>query len=464
MRRWLVPVVLGLLTVSAGTGALRATGPGGDEEGPGSALEAPVLSVRRMPVALSRLVADTRLRASLDQALADPSLAGGRDRSCLVVRQGRRQIFGRRADQQLIPASNLKVLTGLAMLDRLAPTERLVTEVRAGAGVAPGGVVDGPLWLVGGGDPLLATADYAASFPNQPQLYTSMERLADEVVGAGVREVRGGVVGDEGRYDTQRYVPTWKPGYVALGEVGPLSALLVNDGFTEFRGRHTPAPEPDLHAAAVLTGLLQARGVAVAGAPAEGRAPPGAAGVARIASPPMREVVAQMLRESDNVTAELLVKELGYRFGGQGTTAAGLRVVRDTLAAMGLPVAHLSAVDGSGLDRSDRATCALLMTALDAAGPRSPLAEGFPVAGRDGTLARRFVGSPAAGRLRAKTGALEGVTGLSGYVDVPAGEPMVFSMLANDIPRDAAGRALQERVGAILARYPEAPPPDTLAP
>ncbi|MDQ4096834.1 MAG: D-alanyl-D-alanine carboxypeptidase/D-alanyl-D-alanine-endopeptidase, partial [Actinomycetota bacterium] len=237
-----------------------------------------------------------------------------------------------------------------------------------------------------------------------------------------------------------------------------------NDGFTEFLARHTPAPEPDLHAASVLTALLQARGVVVSGAPAQGRAPAGAAGVARIPSPPVRDVVAEMLRESDNVTAELLVKELGHRFGGQGTTAAGLKVVRDTLGARGLPVAHLSAVDGSGLDRSDRASCALLMTALDATGPRSPLAEGFPVAGRDGTLSRRFLGNPAAGRLRAKTGALEGVTGLTGYVDVPAAEPMVFSLLANDIPRDAVGRALQERVGAILARYPEAPPPDTLAP
>lgn len=327
-----------------------------------------------------------------------------------------------------------------------------------------GGVVDGPLWLVGGGDPLLATADYAASFVNQPQLYTSLEALADSVVAAGVSEVRGGVVGDESRYDTQRYVPTWRPTYVVDGEVGPASALVVNDGFAAFRPRHVPAPEPDAHAAAVLTGLLQARGVVVQAPPGEGNAPATAHVLARSSSPPMREVVGEMLRESDNLTAELLVKELGRRHANEGTTAAGLGVMRDTLASAGLPVEHLAAVDGSGLDRSDRASCTLLMASLDAAGSNGPVATGFPLAGRDGTLSRRFLGNPAVGRLRAKTGALDGVAGLTGFLDLPGRDPLAFSLLINELPRDALGRALQERLGAILARYPEAPPPDTLGP
>jgi D-alanyl-D-alanine carboxypeptidase/D-alanyl-D-alanine-endopeptidase (penicillin-binding protein 4) len=272
------------------------------------------------------------------------------------------------------------------------------------------------------------------------------------------------VVGDESRYDRQRYIPTWRPAYVTAGEVGPASALVVNDGFAAFTPRHVPASEPDAHAATVLTGLLQARGVVVHGTPGEGSAPAAAQAVARISSPPLREVVGEMLRESDNLTAELLVKELGRRFADQGTTTAGLGVVRATLLSAGLPVAHLVAVDGSGLDRSDRASCTLLMAGLDTTGRKGLLASSLPVAGRDGTLSRRFLGNPAAGRLQAKTGALDGVAGLTGYVDVPGGEPLAFSMLVNELPRDALGRALQERLGAILARYPEAPPPDALAP
>lgn len=433
-------------------------------EAPGPDLRAQVLSARRVPAFLARTVADSRLRAELDAALAQPALGPARDRLCLVVRQGQRPVLQRRAEELLIPASNLKVLTAMAVLARIGPEERLVTEVRA-AGSPAAGVVDGPLWLVGGGDPLLGTADYAASFENQPQTRTALEGLADAVVAAGVRVVNGGVVGDETRYDTQRYVPSWKPGYITDFESGPASALVVNDGFVQYTPRHVAAPEPDVHAAGVLTTLLQARGVTVSGPPGEGQAPAASAVVAEVDSPPLKDVVAEMLRESDNLTAELLVKELGHRFAGAGTTIAGVGVVRETLAQAGLPVAQLASVDGSGLDRSDRASCGLLMAALDLSGPTGTVAAAFPLAARDGTLAKRFQANPAAGRLRAKTGSLDGVVGLTGYIDAPAGGvPLGFSLLVNDLPRDALGRALQEQVGAILATYPDAPAPEALAP
>jgi len=465
VRRRLLPALLA--AVCAGSAVAAAAGPPSSAtDPPVVALAAPVLSARRVPAFLARAVADARLRAELDAALADPRLGAARDHSCLVVRQGARPVVGRRAGQSLIPASGLKVLTAFAVLDRLGPEEQLVTEVRAGAPVGPGGVVDGPLWLVGGGDPLLGTADYAATFENQPQLRTPLESLADAVVAAGVKVVNGPLVGDETRFDTQRYVPTWKPGYITDFESGPASALVVNDGFERFVRPRVAAAEPDVHAAGTLAALLQARGVTVAGGVAEGQAPVTAAAVARVASPPVREVVGQMLRESDNLTAELLVKELGRRFAGEGTTAAGLGVVRRSLGAAGLPVDQLVSVDGSGLDRTDRASCALLMAALDRSGPTGPIAAGLPVAARDGTLAKRFVGNPAAGRLRAKTGSLDGVIGLTGYVDAPAagGTALSFSLMVNELPRDAFGRALQEQVGAILARYPDAPAPEALAP
>ncbi|MEO7836309.1 MAG: D-alanyl-D-alanine carboxypeptidase/D-alanyl-D-alanine-endopeptidase [Acidimicrobiales bacterium] len=464
MRRWLVPVILSLVTAATALLALRPAGNPGRGATAQHAL-APVLSARRLPDLLSRIVADSRLRVQVDAALANPALGGGTQRSCIVIRQGARSIMARRPDEALIPASNLKVLTGLAAVTRLGAEEKLVTEVRVGRPLGAGGVVDGPLWLVGGGDPLLATADYAASFENQPQLFTPMETLADAVVKAGVRHVRGGIIGDETRYDSQRYVPTWRPGYITDSESGPASALVVNDGFSQFRPKRIAAAEPDVHAAGVLTALLMARGIVIDGGPGEGIAPQGGPTVARVASATVGDLVRQMLRESDNLTAELLVKELGRRFAGAGTTTAGVRVVRETLASAALPVEQLAAVDGSGLDRSDRASCTLLMAALDAAGPGGPIASGFPVAGRDGTLARRFLGNPAAGRLRAKTGSLDEVAALTGYVDSAAGgPPLVFAFLINQLPRDALGRELQEQLGAVLATYPEAPAPDALAP
>lgn len=422
-----------------------------------ASLTAPVLSARRAPGVVAQVVADQRLRSDLDAALADPALGAGRDQSCLVVTTDGRPVMTRRPDAALIPASTLKVLTASAVLARIGTDERLLTEVRAAAPPAAEGVVDGDLWLVGGGDPLLATADYAATFPNQPQVITPFERLADAVVEAGVRQVRGAVVGDESRYDTQRYIPSWKASYREDGDVGPAGALVVNDGFVTFGARPVAAEQPAVHAASVLGGLLAARGVSVLGAPTAGVTPAGTAVLAAVPSPPMAAVVGAMLRESDNGTAELLVKELGRRFGAAGTTADGLAVVGDALAGAGLPVGQLTTVDGSGLDRADRASCALLMASLASAGPTGPVGAALPVAGRDGTLATRFLGHPAAGRLRAKTGSLNGVVGLAGYVDREASPPLSFALLVNELPRDALGRRLQEDVAAALARYPDGP-------
>jgi D-alanyl-D-alanine carboxypeptidase/D-alanyl-D-alanine-endopeptidase (penicillin-binding protein 4) len=186
--------------------------------------------------------------------------------------------------------------------------------------------------------------------------------------------------------------------------------------------------------------------------------------VASLESAPLADVVGEMLQHSDNLAAELMLKELGKRFGGAGTTAAGLGVVRETLQKAGLPVAELTANDGSGLDRGDRITCGLLVGILRHAGDRGALAQALPLAARDGTLAKRFLTSPAAGRLRAKTGSLEGVIALSGWVDAEQSARLVFSMLINDLPREAVGRALEERMGTALARYPQGPDPSALAP
>jgi D-alanyl-D-alanine carboxypeptidase/D-alanyl-D-alanine-endopeptidase (penicillin-binding protein 4) len=426
----------------------------------------PVLSLRRAPAILSELVADGRLVASLETAFADPALGSARDQACLTVRDDEgRAVYDRNGGAALIPASNMKIFTAIAALSRLGADSRLLTRVQAAPAPA-GGVVAGDLWLVGGGDPLLSVAEFAAvaGYQGRPRLGTSLESLADRVVGAGVRQVQGRVMGDESRYDTQRYIPTWNPTYAIAAEIGPMSALTVNGGFVQWRPRAVPAPSPATNAAAVLTGLLRARGVVVAGEAGEGKAPPGAATVASMESPPLSEVVAVLLQESDNLTAELLVKELGVRFGPGGSTAAGLAVVRDELASMGLPMNGFAAVDGSGLDRSDRLTCDLLEAALTKVGDDGPLAQGMPLAGEDGTLARRFVGTPAAGRIRAKTGSLEGVVGLSGWATARDGQPIQFSFLANGLPRGGAGPQLETRVVTALVAYPEAPPPGELEP
>lgn len=468
VRRLALPIALAFVsltstiaTVAAATGA---TGADADVPAGAPGIDGtPVLSVRRSPATLAAVVGQARLTTALDAVLD-----GARFRSsqtCLTVEAGDDLVYARNPDASLLPASTMKVLTGMAALQRLGPDFGYTTPLVAQGGVPPDGVIRGPAWLVGSGDPLLSTAAYAASFRNQPQVFTSLDALADAVVAAGVRVVAGGIVGDESRYDTERYVPTWKPVYLSDNDVGPVSALTVNDGFTQFRPlprRH--AADPAVHAARTLTELLRGRGLLVA-EPSSGPAPDDAATIAEVTSPPLAEVVGQLLRESDNMTAELLVKELGRQGSGRGSWASGLEVIRDTLEEAGLPVTGLVAVDGSGLDVANRVTCAVLMDALDLAGSASAVADGFPIAGRTGTLADRFRGNPAEGRLRAKTGSLNFVAGLAGFVESGPAGTLEFALLANGLPdRLDSGRELQERVGAALSTYPAVPPLDQLAP
>jgi D-alanyl-D-alanine carboxypeptidase/D-alanyl-D-alanine-endopeptidase (penicillin-binding protein 4) len=428
-------------------------------------LATPVLSLRRVPAFLSATVADGHLSADLDRALDDPALGAGRQRECLSVREATGRVaFARNPDMALTPASTMKLFTATAALARLGTDFHYRTEITAAAAPAQG-VVAGDVWLVGSGDPLLATGDFAAvaGYQGHPRASTPLESLADRFVSSGVHEIRGRVVGDESRYDTQRYVSTWSPTYITNAEIGPMSALTVNDGFAPFRPTAVPVPAPATNAAGMLTALLRARGVKVGGEAGEGRSPTGAPVVAAIDSAPLPDVVGTMLKESDNLAAELLVKELGVRFGGSGTTAAGVGVMRSTMTTLGLTEPGLASVDGSGLDRSDRLTCSLLQAVLSRSGEEGTLGRDLPVAGKDGTLARRFLGTPAAGKVRAKTGSLEGVNGLSGWTTAADGRSLQFALLANDLPRGVGG-ALEDRVVSALATYPQAPPAGELGP
>ena len=323
----------------------------------------------------------------------------------------------------------------------------------------------GTLWLVGSGDPTLATPEYAQWLKDRPRYQlrqaTPLAALADGLLAAGVRTVTGGIIGDDSRYDRARTVPGWKPSYLAAGEVGPLGALLVNDGFTVFdQPIAQRADDPARHAAGELTRLAEELGISVGNPPSSGvlplrtGAPDKAVTLATVRSAPLSDVVAGMLRESDNTAAELLTRELGVVKAHDGSTAAGTQAVVDALAAVGLPTAGLRLGDGSGLLTTNQVSCAVLAGAL-----RLPDRSGAPrlepllaVAGRSGTLAPRLVDTPLDGKVRAKTGSLDGVSGLAGFLD--GRRELSFAFLANGNLNDPAGRLLQDRLVALLAAYP----------
>jgi D-alanyl-D-alanine carboxypeptidase/D-alanyl-D-alanine-endopeptidase (penicillin-binding protein 4) len=451
-----------MTTVVAALAAAPAAAVPEQTDAPTSSLVTPVLSPRRLPELLASNITDTRVREAL-QPVIDQALPN----TCIVVTDHGRVIIDEGPDI-LAPASTVKLLTAAAVLETLDPDSRLHTTASAGA--APrDGIVDGDLYLVGGGDPLLTTPGYETTFTNRDQLKNDYGQLADKIVAAGVREIRGGIVGDDYRYDQERWVATWPERYQSQGFVGPLSALMVNDGNTGLstdpdtpaNTRH-PGDSPVL-AAETLRSLLVKRGVRVAGGASQGQLPDGAAEIAVLDSLTVRELVAQMLIESDDTTAELLTKELGLHLSGQGTTAAGIDAILDKLAADGLPLDGLRLTDGSGLDEGNLVNCHLLAAVLDRAGPDSELASLLPIAGENGTLRPRLRRTPAQGQVAAKTGTLDHVNALAGFAKTAAGASLtfVYDVVGDQQPR---GYVPLDEFAIALVTAPTGPDVQLLAP
>ena len=248
-------------------------------------------------------------------------------RTCFVVRQRTKLpdfgyqrlngVFSHRPELSLVPASNLKLATAAAALLQLGPDYRLTTRVLASRLPADGELY-GDLYLVGGGDPLLYTSEYLAAFLRPPSVYTQIEDLAQQVYDRGLRRVYGSIVGVATRYDDRR-IASQLMSQESYQYVGPLSALLINDGYVNYAERRDlgdlpiPAADPALFTAAEFDDLLEALDMVITRRPRVAGAEENIRGfieIARIESAPLSELLLSLLTDSDNTTAELLVKEI----------------------------------------------------------------------------------------------------------------------------------------------------------
>jgi D-alanyl-D-alanine carboxypeptidase/D-alanyl-D-alanine-endopeptidase (penicillin-binding protein 4) len=145
----------------------------------------------------------------------------------------------------------------------------------------------------------------------------------------------------------------------------------------------------------------------------------------------MTQVVAEMLTNSDNTTAELVMKEIGLQSKGQGTTAAGVEATKESLTRQGFDLTGLVMLDGSGLDTGDRMTCELNLALITAVTQNDVLLKALPLGGKTGTLRKRMAATPSTGRVRAKTGTLNSVNALAGFADTPQGNTLSFAFIHN---------------------------------
>jgi serine-type D-Ala-D-Ala carboxypeptidase/endopeptidase (penicillin-binding protein 4) len=386
-----------------------------------------VAALAVLPAGAASAISTPTLKAKLGREMRHAGVFSG-----AFVRDldGQRTLFSSKPDAPRAPASVEKLYTTAAALMRFGPDETLSTSVAGRGFLDPDGVWRGDLYLRGGGDPTLGRDD--------------LQRLSGAVGQAGILRVDGSILGDESRLDTLR--GSYDSGGAYDRDIGGvLGALTLNRGFSK-------DGKPAAYAAGQFAKVLRTDGIRVEGRSGAGTAPADAQELATVSSPPMRDLIRFTNVPSDNFLAEMLVKDLGAEFGGAGTTAAGVGVVKSQLAELGLTP---QVVDGSGLSRADRTTPRQVVHLLEAMHGQEVAGafEGsLAVAGRTGTIRRRMRGTAAQDRCRAKTGTLIGVSALAGLCESAGGHTIAFAML---MTRTSLARAhgVQDRVAAAIARY-----------
>jgi len=416
-------------------------------------IQASLLSARRVPGVLSDDVRFGNFQSRLNAFVARLP-----NQSCFVVDVEGRRLVSTSSGVPFLPASNMKVLVASVALEVLGPDFRFVTEVH---GKVVDGVVMGDLVFVGGGDPVLQSEGYGRTLRYPNAFYTSTQKFVDALRERGVSRIAGSIVGDESRYDTERWAPTLGLG-IRVTEVGPLGALMVNDG--SVLGDPLKADNPALSASREFYRVLTEAGVVVDGFSKTAVVVPETEPLVSVESEPLSNLIVDVLSNSDNNATELLLKEIGLKMNGLGTRESGIDVVRRTLEKRGLDVSSLVMVDGAGLDRGNRLPCDLLQAVL--VSDDGSLFNGMAVAGRTGTLKDLFIGNPVEGRLRGKTGTLTGAKALTGLVPYAENQSIAYTLILNgpNVANQSYYRPLWNTMGDIFSTLSSSPSIAEIAP
>ncbi len=465
-------------------------------------LGAVALGPARPAVADETTALETRTQQAVEAILEEPDLPSAIWGIYALDLQTGRVVYSRNGDKNLIPASNLKLFTTATALDALGPDYRYVTRLYFDGAATSDGTLRGDLILRGSGDPTFGSRNDAD--PADP-----LDTWARQLREAGVRRIEGRLLGDDDVFEDNPYAEGWDVWHVATEDYAPgsggltyadnLVQLRINGtavsaepaGYAQVRNQigarrgggygpfrveralgtntitlsgsvsqryrgtlHVPIENPTRFTLHAFSEALAAEGITVDAALIDvddlDRAPSyeGKQPLLVHVSPPLREIVTAINRRSDNLYAEQLFRT----FAGDGSTRGGARRVLAFLEAAGVETNGLSIRDGSGLSRKNLNTPQALAGLLSRMHTH-PAARAFyaslPEGGGAGsTLRNRLRGVP----VRGKTGSLEYVRALSGYVTAPNGHPLAFCVIANNYTTNGSAIAsAQDRIVRALA-------------
>ncbi len=458
-------------------------------------------------------VGSASLRAGLESVLSDVRLEGARIALHVEHIEDGEVLYSKKSDLPFIPASNQKIVTAVAALDLLGPDYEFLTTLWM-SGEITEGVLDGDLWLVGGGDPTLGSPAAGESPTAQ------FDRWARLLEGYGIRRIGGDVVIDQSFFDSEHVHPDWPDNQLMRHYSAPVSALIFQDNCVRLTVRPGAAPgrsalvefSPPLGSISVentcrtdpgsnaiwVDRTRDGAGIRVGGRamyatggwsglvatptpatfPAESFAQvlrshnieikgdvrednikfhPGKEDMVLLARrrAPLNKVLNVMLVESQNLYAETVIKTIGARTDGRGSWESGKKEVSGAMAALGLDAGHLAVSDGSGYSRNNRITARAICKLLSRM-YKMEVSPAFktllPVAGVEGTLVGRLTERGQAGRVHAKSGHIARVGALSGYARAKSGRLIVFSIMINDFVRGSNWdmRQIQDSIVGVI--------------
>lgn len=420
------------------------------------------------------------LREQLRDALA-PALSGGGECSCVAIAQDGTVLYDDGGSHALTPASTQKLIVADAALSGLGPEFRFDT-LLAATQAPEDGAIDGDLWLAGSGDPSLRSDDLRNGIAMLRKTGLDAVRGAIAVDGSAIagEEINplwnaddanedfmaatSGVSVDE---DTVEFhVTGTSPGEAAQVTIVPHSTdvhfygsvttgggddviIAATEAPNQFRldgsippgvteKFYVPVHGIDRYAGSVLSAIAKDAGISITGAPQTGTVPLDARILWEHRSARLADLIKHMLVVSDNHFAEQFMRVLGGEGGSIADDRDGLNAERAVLAAQGIPTPQLHVVDGSGLAHANRVaaiTLARILAYYDASPQGNILYPLLPRGGKDGTL-RMYDFTSALGRVRAKSGHVDGVSSLAGYVNTRKHGRVVFAFVINGSPGD----------------------------
>lgn len=402
------------------------------------------------------------------------------------------------SNEPFIPASNQKIITTITALINLTPDYRFKTIIATDGNIKDG-ILNGNLYLIGGGDPTLSDKDIEVVVKNIKEL--------------GIKQIKGNVVGDKSFFSEEGVGEGWPEKDLNYCYTAPFSGLSLNENcfilkvnsnkknvftsinpknnyykiennlkisnkksevFVKVNGKEVivegyikpfvekefslPVEHPSFFTTSVFYTTLLKNGIKISGDYFAGKLLKNVKVLYVYQSEPLREIIKKANKDSDNFYAEQIFRTLGREMFGEGSTLASSKVVLETLRKIEINTENIKIYDGSGLSKYNQVTAESLVKLLTYTF-KTPyfydIYGSLSISGKDGTLKRRLNDEILKGKVVAKTGFIKGVKNLTGFATTINGDVFVFSILTNDLKSTKVANTLQEEICKFLVTYPQ---------